>query len=379
MKKLITTLTILCLSLFCLGQIDIEDEIKNYNNSTKTMIENGRRLMMDEIERGDLEKASAVLNHLKKKAQGNHIVLYINEELLATLAMREFEMFLFVAQNIEELSQKWKYYRPYERISERLSRYLKEHSQQIDNDINQSSLSESDKELIMLYKDFYLNRATLELRKKIKLTQLKHGQDYSDFLSNLKRNTMLYRINFDLGYTKQIFSGNITDLMDSNIDCVQFGMDYIINRTLVSIHLQSSVSSLSSKVDIPIKKTDYVYLVNNPIRVHTFGIKLGGIICKTPNIKLIPYVNLSGIGIDASHDDFEADEQKTLFDGFMPGIGIQSEISLFSWKSKYSDFNNRFIYIKPTLEYSTILTGKQQFKGNALQVGFTLGYGLGNF
>jgi hypothetical protein len=163
MNKFIAGILLLFSTLHSFAQVDIRNEIIAFTDSTELIIRNGRKLIIDKIVTGDHQAAISTLNFLKKTVDDKYIILYPSEEILVSLATRNFELFLFNAENFKTLLEgKTKYIRM-EPISEELNRYLSMEMNFVSDELLNSKLPLPTIEFIQLYIRYYMNEDKTEL------------------------------------------------------------------------------------------------------------------------------------------------------------------------------------------------------------------------
>jgi len=380
MKKLLLTLAVLFFIVQSHAQDDMREMILSYTDSTQVLIENGRRLLVKHITDRNYAEADKVLNYLKKKAGSSYVVLYPGEEILATIAIRDFQLFLYNARNFDTLLEGKKKYPRYEDISTDLHAVIREEMMAIRQEVEMAALTEPDRELILLYLDYYSNEDKLGLRKKLnKYMKQFPDSEYQHFLKEIKSSSFVGRFNFGFGYLNERLSGEITNTIDPNISGMCMELDFVMNRTYVSLYLGGNLNSLYSKTDLPILDTDWTYLQGNEVGTVHYGLKVGYVVYMNSRVKTYPYVSIGGFSVTAQADDIDVDDKNELMGCFAPGFGIASEINLLSWNSTSIYGPNTFLYIKPNVGIDFLTTRKEQFKGQSVSFSLTLGMAFGNF
>ncbi|MDD3196469.1 MAG: hypothetical protein PHU68_11840, partial [Paludibacter sp.] len=93
---------VLCFSLPVQSQI--LNEIRSFVDSTEIILDNGRKMLYQNLAAGDYEKAAEVYQFLKTEAAGNHcFALNYNEDLYINLLLNNWEDWLDNAANYNDI------------------------------------------------------------------------------------------------------------------------------------------------------------------------------------------------------------------------------------------------------------------------------------
>lgn len=380
MKKLLFTLAVLFSIMQSYAQNDMRETIMSYTDTTQMLIENGRQLIVKHIIDRNYTEAGNVLNYLKNKAGSNYVVLYPGEAILTSIVIRDFQLFLYNAKNFATLVEGKKKYPKYEDISYDLHASIREEMMAIQQDLEMADLSDADREFIQLYLDYYNSEDKVALRKKVNNYRSRFpDSDYQYFLKEIKSSSFAGQFNFGFGYLNERLSGEISNTIDPNISGLCMEIDFVMNRTYVSLYVGGSINTLYSKADLPILDTDWMYLQGNEVATIHYGLKVGYIVYSTTRVKTYPYVNIGGFSVTAQADDIDVDDKNELMGSFMPGIGVASEINLLNWNSASAYGPIGFLYLKPNVGIDFLTTQKEQFKGQSVSFSVTLGMAFGNF
>tara|TARA_R110002050_G_scaffold298296_1_gene461352 strand:- start:4579 stop:5721 length:1143 start_codon:yes stop_codon:yes gene_type:complete len=380
MKKLLFTLAVFFSVLSSYAQNDMREAILSYTDSTQLLIENGRQLIVKHIIDHNYAEAGKVLNYLKNKAGSNYVVLYPAEAILTSIATRDFQLFLYNARNFATLLEGKKKYPKYDDISYDLHANIREEMMAIQQDLELADLSVADRDFIQLYLDYYNGEDQVALRKKVNNYRSRFpDSEYQNFLKEIKSSSFAGRFNFGFGYLNERLSGEISHTIDPNISGLCMEMDFVMNRTYVSLYVGGSIKTLYSKTDLPILDTDWMYQQGNKVATIRYGLKVGYIVHSTNRVKTYPYVNIGGFSVTAQADDIDVDEKNELMGSFMPGVGMASEINLLKWNSASMYGPLGFLYLKPNVGIDFLTTKKEKFKGQSVSFSLTLGMAFGNF
>ncbi len=381
MNRFIAGIFLLFLTLQGFGQVDIRNEIIAFTDSTELIIRNGRKLIIDKIVTGDYPAAISALNYLKETVDEKYIILYPSEEILVSLATRNFELFLYNAENFKTLLEgKTKYIRM-EPISEELNRYLSMEMNFVSDELMKSNLPAADKEFIQLYIRYYMNEDNKELYQSVKNYQKKNpGNKYNDFLDEMKQLTTTGRMNFCFGYGQEFLNGEIADAFSKRLHCMAIEMDGFINQLYLSLFVGGSIGKHFSNYDMPIKKTDLLHVAGERVNSLKYGCKIGRSVFSNQTINFYPYLSIGGYKMMSASSVVDTDAsvvKNMLTHSFFSGVGTSCDVVLKKWKSKNPFEPEGLLFVRPTAGYDHFFTSQPFSKGGDFYLSFTLGVSLG--
>ncbi|MBW6536286.1 MAG: hypothetical protein K0B11_14855 [Mariniphaga sp.] len=230
MKKSIILLTLLFCLHFAFSQEDIKSQILSYSDSTEMIIRNGRKLILDKTVTGDHRGANNTLDFLKKNLDKRYVILYPGEELLFSLATRNFPLFLYIAKNFDTLLEGKTKSVAGESMVIELKEYLLTEMPFITDELEEYQLAEENKKLIRIYIRYYMNEDLADLNTTIKNYQKTYpGSEYSYFLNELKKLTTTARMNFVFGYGNEFLNGDIAEEFTNRLHVLNMEIDGFIN------------------------------------------------------------------------------------------------------------------------------------------------------
>ncbi len=381
MKKNLLFFIMLISALTTFAQEDIKKEIIAFTDSTELIIRNGRKLIVDKTVSGDHKGALSTLNYLKSAVDEKYIILYPAEEILVSLANRNFELFLYNIKNWNSLLEGKVRAFQTESISNEIHKYLGTELSFIMEDLNKSNLKEKDKELIRLYIKYYLGEDYSNLNKSLK-NYLKNNPDteYTNFVNELRQLTFTGRMDFCLGYGNEFLNGNITDNFDSHMQVMCFEIDGFLNRLYLSLFMGGSVSREVSKNDLPVKSKDWVHPAGDKVSSLKYGLKIGKSLYSNDRVNFFPYVVIGGYEINSQSslaDDDDDTPKNNLSGTFCPGVGASCDLVLKKWGQENLYTPGGFLFIRPSLGYDYFLSNKEISKGGDFYFTISLGVSLG--
>lgn len=382
MKKSIILLTL----LFCLhsafSQEDIKSEILSYSDSTEMIIRNGRKLILDKTVEGDHAGANKTLNFLKENSDKRYIILYPGEELLFSLATRNFPLFLYIAKNFDTLLEGKTKSVAGESMVFELREYLSTEMPFIREELEEYQMAEADKKLMHIYIRYYMNEDLAELNTIIKNYQKAYpNSEYSYFLNELKNLTTTARMNFVFGYGNEFLNGDIAEVFTNRLHVLNMEIDGFINQLYLSFFIGGSVSQVRSNIDLPVRKKDWIHAREEKVSSLKYGMKIGRTIFSNQRLNIYPYLSIGGYEMNSQSSEFknkDSDNPKNNLTGsFFAGFGAASDIVLKKWEPKSLYEPTGFVFLRPQIGYDQFLSNRDYTKGYDFHFMISVGVSLG--
>lgn len=372
MRNLLLLISILLYSS-AFAQRNIRSEILNYQDSTFTIIDNGRQLVIDKIINNDPEKANEIFLYLINETNPDYVAFYPAEAVIVSIATHNFKQFISLAKNIKDFNKDKKKFPLYSDIYAELHAYMHANKDQIFNTVNSAALSDIEKNYIRIYLDYYFNKDKLQNRQQIRKVINKNPQGpFVPYLKQMKGLCTVAKMEMGLGYQHSFISGNLANTIHpESLSLFMIEIDFMINRTYISIYAGGNLNKVTTQKELTLTKLDETYPKGKKAHILQTGFAFGYLINPKSKIKTYPYVDFGILCLDAKSKEYEENENN-IFAGFMPGIGIKSDIVFRSKKTKREIF-----YMKPNVAYHTIITKKDNFKGNMFSISLAIGVTLG--
>ncbi len=384
MKKLLFLLLVFVTALNAWSQEDIRKSILSYSDSTELIIRNGRKLIVDKTLSGHHKEAQIALNYLKENMDKRYVVLYPIEELLFSLATRNFPLFLYNAKNFSTLLEGKTRAVMNESIVPEMQGYLNNEMPFITEDLDNYQMEEEDKELIRIYIRYYMNEEVTDLNKTIRNYQKKYPENgYSHFLNEIKKQTTTARMNFVLGYGIEFLHGKIAETFSDRVQIMNLEIDGFINQLYLSMFIGGSINPLYSDINLPVKDKNLTHAKEEKIFSLKYGMKAGRIIYSNQKLNIYPFISIGGYEMNSQTSYFENDNssnpKNNLTGSFYAGFGAASDVILKKWKSKsiYSPAGSLFLRFQTG--YDRFFSQKEHTNGYDYYFMVSLGIGLGQF
>ncbi len=385
MKLLILTSTLLVLFKLNICQAQIEQEIKTYIDSSELIINNGRKMLINNIENKNYPKSREIYNYLRSRNTGNtYYAFYYTEELMITALTEDWTNFLNLAENYNELSQNRCYSNTVNLINP-LYKNLDSNIEEVKIKLANITLSKEDKDLINLYlyifnkekPDIYYSKQ-LSLFKKSYPTSV-----YNNFINYfLPARYTKGAMTFSGGSGINIPTSNLTDYFNMAAS-YNFSLDFNINKIYCSLYFNGSTHSLKKSFIGTLDGNTETFEKNENFVYSEGGLKGGYFLARTQKIQLAPFINIAGASIKSTRfqDDDDDNDEFSATNSFVCGPGLHSEVKLtdFNKDNRYKPMPT-YLSLKLDIGYNYLTKIKyDKFKGNIAYCSFALVYGLGEF
>lgn len=384
MKNYLSLLLLFFIATTARAQEDIKADILSYADSTEIIIRNGRKLIADKTLSGQHKEAQATLNYLKENSDKRYVILYPVEELLFSLATRNFFLFLYTARNFDTLLEGKTRSVSGESIVPELQNYINNEMRFITEDLENQEMIEEDKEIVRIYIRYYMNDEKTELNKSIRNYQKKYPEtNYSYFLQEMKSLTTTGRWNFLMGYGNEFLNGQIAETFSNRLNVMNLEIDGFINQLYLSVLFGGSISPLYSNVDLPVIDKSLIHGQDEKVHSLKYGFKIGRIMFSSQKLNFYPYLSIGGYEMN-SQASFEgnndsSDPKNKLTSSFSAGLGVASDIVLKRWESKTVYSPPGLLFLRVQTGYDHFISQKAHTKGSDIYYMLSLGIGMGSF
>ncbi len=384
MKTLLSVLLIISLASNARSGENTRAGILSHPDSIRLIISNGREIIIDKTLSGQHNDALKELNNLKENMDKRYVVLYPLEELLLSLASRNFPLFLYDAENFKTLLNGKSRAVMYESIVSRLQGYLHNEIHFIVEDLDNYQMKKEDRELIRIYIRYYMNDEATELNKTIRDYQKKYPKTtYTYFLNEIKKHTTTGRMNVVIGNGNEFLQGYIAETFSNKLQVMNLEMDGFINQLYLSMFFGGSINPVYSSINLPVKNKDLLHAKEEKINSLKYGMKAGRILYSSQKLDLYPFVSFGGYEMNSqslfAEDKQTSSSKHNLTGSFYAGFGAASDVVLKKWKSNsiYNPAGSLFLRLQTGCD--RFFSQKEHTGGYDYYFMLSLGLGLGTF
>lgn len=391
--NLIKKITILCLILLASIQADaqIENEIRSYVDSTEIIVNNGKRLLLDEIRLFNYGKVAEIYSLLNKKTEPNKCTAFTyNEHLFIALFTSDWNTFLNKAEGIKT-DRNFLCYQNSQSIQRELYEEFMKYNDVLLRKMQTADLNQEDADLFDLYFETMTNGRENKSIYEAKLKSFKKKYPtsrYDDFLKIYLPSPELHiSMAFSFGVATAFPQGNLKE--NFSLGAVGPSMDMTFDREKWYFGLSVYSSYMKSQSDFSAtsdKNELYEFHQGDKFDFTQVGFRGGYYLLKTKHFGLAPYLELGNASLrsDIYTDAQDNNKEMNMFSSFYLGPGFHSELKLFSFKgSNPNNWNaNPPSYLSLRLDagYSIITNQKHDIlKGNVFYTTLKLAWAIGDF
>jgi len=393
MKKKLVFAILFVFAFSISATAQIENEIKNYVDSTEIIINNGRKFLAQTIKNGDLKKSQEVFHYLMMKGEERNCWSFsYKEQLLLNVVFKDASSLLSLMQNYND-DGVFLCYRNLEPIEDALYSELRRNKPVIENLTDSKKLDSVDIEILKILVHILENGSKNDvydgLIRDFKKTYPQ--SKYSNFVKKyLPAPTFKASVSYSLGPKFDVLTGNYGKYFHNPVN-LSFGMDFCISKVYVSIYIEGSDMKLIKPITLNHTNGDSYNFTNGDIFTRMdIGLKTGYYVVRNKNLHIAPYVTLLAGSFLNSNLYSEYDEDNSeydFYDGFTQSIGVHFEYKLGDIQMKsYNPYFNQFDVLKSywSLKFDIGYTSIPKFnnllaKGNFSYASIGLVWGLGNF
>ncbi len=385
MKSTILIFSLLFLFILNTIHAQIEQEIKAYTDSSELIINNGRKMLINNIENENYHKAQEIYDYLKSRNTGNtYYPFYYSEELMITILTEDWTDFLELAENCKELSQN-RCYSNTVNIFNPLRKNTEEKLEELTIKLKNKEITQEGKDLIALYLYIFdKNNTDNEYSRQLSVFKKNYPSSvYNDFINYVLPSKYIKgAIAFSGGSGINIPTGNLTDYFSTRAS-YNFSLYFNINKVYCSLYFNGSTHALEKSFSGTLQGNTEIFEKNENFVYTEGGLKGGYFLARNQSIQFAPFVNIGGASINSTRFDDEDDENDefSATNSFLCGGGLHTEVIItdFNKDDKYKPMPS-YLSLKLDLGYNYLTKTKHEiFKGNIAYCSFALVYGIGEF
>ena len=392
MKKKLVFAILFVLVFSVTTKAQIENEIKNYVDSTEILINNGRKFLAKSIQDGNLQKSQEVFHYLMMKGEERNCWSFsYKEQLLLNIAFKDVSATLKLIENYTDESV-YLCYRNMEPVEDVIYSEFRKNKLTLENLKTSYTLEADDKEILKILFHILENGSKNdEYDAMIVGFNKQYPQSkYSKFVkSYLPAAKIKASIAYYIGPKFNFLSGNFSDYFN-NSPSFAFSMDFCISKLYISMYMEGGNMKLIKPITLTNKNGESRdFMAGEMLNKMDIGFKTGYYLIRNKHIHVAPYATLLAGGfMESTLYDYENESNKeySIYDSFTPGIGVHVEYKLGGYKSKtaapymYGFENLGYFSLKMDAGFVTIPSFKYlPAKGDAAYITLGLVWGIGEF
>lgn len=349
--KLITILIIVIFPFHLYSQI--EDEIRAFVDTSEVIVQQGRRLMLKELNNDNLVKTREIYDYLTKLTKdGPYAAFYYNEDLFINILTNDWESVNKLMLDIDFRNQM--VYPGSGDLVQKLTAMISQNSQSVTLSCESSTIDEQPKMLIMALLTY--------------LESEEGDEEYNALLSAYKKKYPNHRyesferkimpsksIKASWGIT--LGSGMVFPTGDLGMDFSQnvsynFGMDVNIQKVYSSLYIHGASLQLQRPFNVVSDYDTLSFSLNEDFEYFEGGLKGGYFLVRSNRFHLSPYVSLLASSLESTkYSDPEDDDlEYEIFNSFAYGAGLHTEFKIYEFGKNNHYYNNPDTYISIKLD-----------------------------
>lgn len=374
------------------GLAQIENEIKSFVDSTELFFNNGRKLLLQQVQQNDYVKVYDVYFALTKKAESfNCTPFYFDEELYIACLTNNWVLFIDKTVNYK-LNSKIICYDKLQPIENILYGKTQKNAPEILAAIDNTTLTNEEKDIIGLF----LILVQKGSKDELYIEKLKHfNSTYKNtkFADFLKLYMPAVPVKGSFAYSFGVTGLRPTAKIGANFDAnVMFSMsmDINVNKVFTSLYMNGGSLKINSTYSAQSGNQMYTFINGDSFSYFDGGLMAGYFIVRNNYFHVAPYFTIGGSSLESNlFKSTDEGDEISIFDSFIYGPGLHTELKLieFTQNSYYSYYypNNAYYYkmyfsIKLDAGYNIINNHADSFSsGNLLYTRLTLVMGFGSF
>ncbi len=379
---------ILSLSLFLFVSINItiaqiENEIRAYVDSTELIVNNGRKLLVQQLNNENYIKAKEIYIFLNNKTlNSNYKAFTYNEKLYINVLIRDWNTILLLFTNYESEIKYHTYPNLYPIWSVLYDDIVKK-SETLMLQLKNSELSNENKSIIELY--LYLlkvgNIDNVYNKKLSNYLDLYRNSKYEKFIKNYLPNKQTKgSMSVSMGSGMILSSGKLKSNFNSGA-MFNMSLDFNIEKIFTSLYFEGGGLFLKNSFQAKVNSDSITFNTDDRFSYFNGGLKGGYFLIRNKRLHFTPYLSISGLTIESTlYKDIDKDEYEVAT-SFCYGFGVHSEIKLFGFNHSnyYGTSLNSYISLKIESGYNIITKHKNNYSGNITYLNFALVWGIGDF
>ncbi len=384
--KLLTSIGIALIMLISPHtKAQIEEEIKAFIDSTEAIVNNGRKMLLHTISEKNYTKSKEVYQYLSKITENrNYSAFNINEDLYFNFLIGDWNKINELMLDIEKQHTKVNYpatpdieYFLYEECTQDYDSLLRV--------CKESNIDIESKKIIELFV-IVIKPGTVREEYNTKLKEFKNeykASKYDDFLTNYMPG-MSYKTSIGFAFG----SGMVFPTKDIALDfkpniSLNMSMDVNINRVYSSLYMNGGGLRLKNPFTVYYESDSMNFSQDEAFSYLDMGLKGGYFVVRSKNFHFAPYGSISGSYLKSNqYETADDDLEYEIFDSFVMGAGIHSEVRLKSFFKPYStlDPTTNYFSLKLDAGYNYLVKHKDNISsGSTPYVMLAIVWAIGEF
>lgn len=374
----------LFISSYSFGQIS--EEIDSYVDSIELKVQNGRKMILYELNDSNLVKVKQIYDYLNSIIQNKDLAaFYYLEDIYINLLTKDWQKIDELMLGFETYKNKTLYQNS-TRLIPKLYELTSKNAEQIRTNCTNSSLNSQAKKLVGTFLQYIDENSSDEEYNKILTAYKKEFKesDYQDFEQGfLPPKKIKTSVAYAFGSGIIFTTNDLADHFPRNAT-FNMGIDFNIGRVFTSLYFQGSNLKLQKPFTAFSESQILNFTMNEKFSFIDAGLKAGYHLIRNDRFHLTPYASFSGTTLESKR--FNSSDQNhpeyQFINSFAYGAGLHTEFKLYEFEKNnlYYAYDKAYISIKLEAGYNKINSFRDPYaKGDTPYLLCALVLGFGDF
>jgi len=318
------------------AQVDMESMLTNFVDTTEVMINNGRRMILQNVQTRNFDKVAEIYEFLNERIrEKNCDAFFYAEDLYIAILTGNWNGFLEKAEHFTKISR-----RPLcvpindHMLFRALRSEVQNNTSQLLGNALMTDLTLEDKELLELYFYLFENGVDETYSRKLRAFRRKYPQSrYNDFVRNYLPDA-LFRvgIGFGMGATQHFPTGGLANYLAPST-AFNMSIDFYVNNFFFGFQFDGGTLRFDTPLPSNTSGYHHDFLVNDRLSYAHGGLTAGYRMVRSGRFELSPFVYLGGGTLETNfyRDPRDSDLEFRVFNTFIFGGGLRTEFNLFNF------------------------------------------------
>jgi|GEM_PF-3452971 len=321
------------------AQIDMESMLTNFVDTTEVMINNGRRMILQNVQTRNFDKVAELYEFLNERTSAKNCdAFFYVEDLYIAILTGNWNGFLEKAERFTEISRRQLCVPINDNMLFRaLQAEVQNNASQLLGNALMADLTLEEKELLELYFYLFENGVDETYSQKLRTFKRKYPQSqYNDFVRNYLPDALFrFGMGWSFGATQNFPTGGLANYLTSGT-ALNFSMDFYFNNFFFGV--QADIGTLRFDSPLPSHTSGYFhdFRVNDRLFYAHGGLTAGYRMVRSGRFELSPFIYLGGGTLESNfyRDPRDNDLEFRVFNTFIFGPGLRTEFNLFNFEAR---------------------------------------------
>ena len=365
----------------------IGNEIRNYVDSTELLLDNGRKLLLDNLAKEDNKKANEIYAYLINLTKDKgYKAFYYSEVLLVNILSQNFTEFLDKAENYATYVKDARYNTNVP-LNDVLHQEIGKRKERIENAIVSSDRTDEEKQILLIF----LKLVNESNRDDDYFTMVRNYKKqyavskYSEFIEKYIPGPRVKAAwNSHMGAAWLFPTGKLADNFSNGVG-FSFGMDFNIGKVYASLRMTGGTLLLKQPYLATTQYGSLFFGKDDSFSYFDGGLELGYFLVRSDRFQIAPHASISGNNLRSSY--YESEDSKKEIDIYncaALGVGLHSEVKIFQFEQApyygYGYPMKSYISVKLDVGYQWLTKFENtNFTGNMAYAKLAFVWGFGDF